>query len=87
MKTTRYGRELRAVYGPSPALTPLGNMVTNVQDAFTVLAPLPESAAACPCTLCASGRYVATNEASYDDPAQARHFYWGNLERARSHKG
>ena len=36
---------------------------------------------ACPCTLCGSGRFVATNEASYDDPAQARHFYAGNLEQ------
>ena len=45
MKTTLYGRELRAVYGPSPALTPPRNKVTNAQDAFTVLAPLLESAA------------------------------------------
>jgi DNA repair protein RadC len=45
MKTTLYCRELRAVYGPSPALTPPRNKVTNAKDAFTVLAPLLESAA------------------------------------------
>mgnify|MGYP001358251394 CR=1 FL=1 len=45
MTTTLYCRELRAVYGPSPALTPPRNKVTNAKDAFTVLAPLLESAA------------------------------------------
>jgi DNA repair protein RadC len=45
MTTTLYCRELRAVYGPSSALTPPRNKVTNAQDAFTVLAPLLESAA------------------------------------------
>ena len=45
MKTTLYCRELRAVYGPSPAMTPPGNRVMGAQDAFAVIAPMLESAA------------------------------------------
>ena len=45
MKTTLYCRELRAVYGPSPAMTPPRNRVLNAQHAFAVIAPMLESAA------------------------------------------
>jgi DNA repair protein RadC len=45
MKTTLYCRELRAVYGPSLAMTPPRNRVMGAQDAFAVIAPMLESAA------------------------------------------
>ena len=37
----------------------------------------------CPCRLCKDGRYVATNERSYDNPDRPRHIAAGNLERCR----
>jgi len=37
----------------------------------------------CPCPLCKTGRFVATNERSYDDPDHPRHIAAGNLERCR----
>jgi hypothetical protein len=37
----------------------------------------------CPCGLCADGRFVATNQPSYDDPSRPRHFNAANLERKR----
>jgi hypothetical protein len=36
---------------------------------------------ACSCSLCATGRFVATNEPSYDEPERPRHFAAGNLKR------
>lgn len=36
----------------------------------------------CACGLCASGRFVAVNEASADDPTRSRHIHAGNLELA-----
>ena len=34
----------------------------------------------CPCSMCASGMYVAVNEPSYDDPERPRHMAEANLK-------
>ncbi len=37
---------------------------------------------ACACGLCQGGRFVATNETSYDDETRPRHFAIGNVFKA-----
>lgn len=38
---------------------------------------------ACDCGLCRTGRFVAVNQASTDDPSRNRHINAGNLQVAR----
>lgn len=37
----------------------------------------------CDCGLCKTGRFIATNEPSFDQPDRPRHINTGNLEKSR----